>query len=161
LRYEISLAPSAALWLRWRRGALRGIRRRALVLADPALLPTMSLAVSEREWKWTPPPAGLPAARSEARFVISALGGGRRVVLGEEASKSFLKTADLTGYGILHLAAHAVVDEKRPERSALLLAGAGEEDGLLQMRDIVGLNLESRAVVLSACRSAGGAEVAG
>jgi CHAT domain-containing protein len=63
---------------------------------------------------------------------------------------------------MLHLAAHAVVDDRHPERSALVLApGADEEDGLLQIREIVNLDLRGRLVLLSSCRSASGATMEG
>ena len=65
-------------------------------------------------------------------------------------------------FGLLHFAAHAVADEERPERSAVLLApGGAAEDGLLQSREIVDLPLDGRVVVLSACRSAGGSVLRG
>jgi CHAT domain-containing protein len=50
-----------------------------------------------------------------------------------------------------------VVDDAAPERSAILLApGSPEEDGLLQIREIVELPLDGKIVVLSACGSAAG-----
>jgi CHAT domain-containing protein len=63
---------------------------------------------------------------------------------------------------MLHIAAHAVVDEAHPERSAVLLApGADDEDGLLQIREIVGLDLKGRLIFLSSCDSASGTVVEG
>jgi CHAT domain-containing protein len=68
-----------------------------------------------------------------------------------------LKERNLRDYDILHFAAHAIADEGRPERSAVLLApGADNEDGLLQTREIEGLDLDGRVVVLSACETASG-----
>lgn len=61
------------------------------------------------------------------------------------------------GWGLMHFATHAVVDETEPERSALVLAaGHPEEDGLLQPREIAGLDLGGKVVLLSACRTASG-----
>ena len=49
-----------------------------------------------------------------------------------------------------------------PERSAVLLSpGAASEDGLLQSREIEGLDLDGRIVVLSACQTASGAILSG
>jgi CHAT domain-containing protein len=63
---------------------------------------------------------------------------------------------------MLHLAAHAVVDEQHPERSAVLFApGSDDEDGLLQVREIVNLDLKGRMVILSACSSASGTVLEG
>ena len=63
---------------------------------------------------------------------------------------------------MIHFAAHAVVDEERPGRSAILLAPGGPgEDGLLQMREVAALALEGRAVVLAACSSSRGTVLPG
>jgi hypothetical protein len=143
-RYVISHAPSATLWARWRSRA-PALRADVLVLADP------------------PQHLGpLPHARGEARAIIRHLGVHAIVRTGAAASEPFLKTEDLARFGVLHIAAHAVLDEDRPERSAVLLAPGGTvEDGLLQPREIVGLGLSDPVVFLSACRSAGGVVVDG
>jgi len=147
-RYEVSIAPSAALWLRWRRAGGRAAPVPALVLADPDV-------------------AGeglgpLPQARREARAIVRALGSGSAAVVGREASEAYLATAPLGRYGVLHFAAHAVIDDVYPERSALVLApGDGAQDGLLHVREIVGLDLDGAVVVLAACRSTAGALLRG
>lgn len=54
---------------------------------------------------------------------------------------------------IIHYAGHAVFDDMRPERSYLVLAGAGE-DGRLRAASVGALELSDvRMVVLSACRT--------
>jgi CHAT domain-containing protein len=103
----------------------------------------------------------LPRAREEAAGLAAALGGRSVVRVGRDASEAALKKADLERFGVLHLAAHAVVDDERPERSAILLAPGDGEDGLLQMKDVAGLRLRGRTVVLTACRSASGAWIDG
>jgi CHAT domain-containing protein len=63
---------------------------------------------------------------------------------------------------VLHFAAHALIDEESPGRSAILLAaGADGEDGLLQAREVLDLDLQGALITLSACQSAGGRIVAG
>jgi CHAT domain-containing protein len=51
---------------------------------------------------------------------------------------------------------HAIVDETRPERAALVLLTdpARDEDGFLQASEITGLPLRADLVVLSACDTA-------
>jgi len=99
----------------------------------------------------------LPHARSEARALVGQLGGQSRLLAGREASERFLKRADLRRFAVIHLATHAVVDDREPQRSAVLLTpGAAEEDGLLQMREVVALDLDGPLVILSACSSVSG-----
>jgi tetratricopeptide (TPR) repeat protein len=158
-RYELSVVPSATLWMRWREQAASFRPAEALVLADPVLSKSVAgSAAAERSWALSPDALGtLPYARQEGRAIERRLGPGTRLLVGEQASEAFLKGADLDPYHVLHFAAHAVIDEERPERSAVVLSpGAGDQDGLLQTREIIDLNLASKVVVLSACRSASG-----
>ncbi len=161
-RYEISIAPSATLWMRWRQADRVPTPRAVLALADPDL----STPGASAPEVWRAAGAGgmpgghgrLPRARREARSVTGIVGGASLMVTGGAASESFLKSADFSRFGMVHLAAHAVVDEQRPERSAVLLASDDpREDGLLQMRDVAGLQLGGRAIVLAACGSSSGA----
>ena len=106
--------------------------------------------------------APLPRARHEARAVVQALGGPSRLAQGGEATEHLLKSSEIDGHGVLHLAVHAVIDEAHPRRSSLVLApGDDHEDGLVQMREIVDLSLDGKIVILSACSSASGPMVAG
>lgn len=145
-RYRITMASSATLWERWRRETRRNVRA-ALVLADPFL-----------------PDAAdpLPGARDEGRSVARSCGKDSVVRFGAEAGEGFLKRQDLSRFGVLHLAAHAVADESSPETSAVLLAAdAPGEDGRLQVDEISRLHLNGSLVALSSCRSASGAVVGG
>jgi CHAT domain len=144
-RYQITMASSATLWERWRRQARRNARA-ALVLADPLL----------------PDGDPLPDARKEGRYVARSCGKGSMVRFGQEAGEGFLKRQDLSPFGVLHLAAHAVADEANPETSAVLLAAdTPGEDGRLQVDEISRLHLGGSLVALSSCRSASGAVVGG
>jgi CHAT domain-containing protein len=166
-RFETSIAPSATLLSRWRAGAPGPPRIPALSPADPVRPGEGSEAAAsaaERQWALAEGLrlGRLPHARDEARGLVAALGRGSLLRLGVDASESFLKAARLREYGVVHLAAHALVDDARPARSAVLLApGAPGEDGLLQAREIVGLDLSGRTVLLSACRSASGQVLSG
>ncbi len=163
-RFEISLAPSCSTWLRWSRAQRTEAPSPVLALADPTLsagpgAPAGYRAATLASGLSLGP---LPRARQEARSVVSRLGGGSRLVVGSDATERSIKTAELNQFRMLHLAVHAVVDEQHPERSALLLApGADDEDGLLQVREIVNLDLRGRLVILSSCSSASGTMVEG
>ncbi len=162
-RYEISYAPSATLWLRWRKTIGTLPAPGALALADPALQGTAETAAERAADPWLGGLHGgrLPFARREAQALVQGLGGGS-VRSGVEASESALKHTSLESFGSIVFAAHAVVDDDKPERSAVLLApGDAHEDGLLQFREIAELELKGHLVILSACRSAVGAELPG
>jgi hypothetical protein len=157
-RYEIAVAPSATLWLHWRETAAEPSARRALVLADPELDHSLSSDASARQAMLQQGlrVGRLPYARQESRAIERHL-GDVDVMIGPSASEAVLKARDPQQYALLHFAAHAVSDEARPERSAVLLsAGSDAEDGLLQAREIQQLDLRGRIVVLSACETAAG-----
>lgn len=163
-RFQISLAPSATLWLHWRSARTHAPDVPALALADPSFTEAAGGAGVARQWSLVTGGrfGRLPYARKEADFLVQRLGGGSTLLVGEQATEQFLKHADLKQFAILHLAAHAAIDDEHPDRSAVLLApGSDKEDGLLQVREIVGLDLKSRLVVLSACSTASGALLAG
>jgi CHAT domain-containing protein/tetratricopeptide (TPR) repeat protein len=165
-RFELTAVPSATLWLSWQAHKPPAAPIPALVLADPPLpgqgprpaAATERGAVFASGVRLGP----LPYAHLESRAVVRYLAGGSVQRAGADASEAFLKTAPLRQFGILHFATHAVTDEAHPDRSGVLLApGAGNQDGLLQIREIVDLGLDGRVVVLSACNSNTGALLRG
>lgn len=167
LRYGITLAPSAAAWLLWRRAGTDPAEQPALALIDPELPMVPGARTGEGGTRSSGLPGvgslgPLPHARREGLAVAHHLGSGSRVLAGAAATESYVKSAPLDRFAVLHFAAHALVDEKHPERSGVLLApGSDEQDGLLQVREAVSLSLPKRVVVLSGCRSASGAVFAG
>ena len=130
-RYEITQAPSATLWLHWRRHRPAPAPALALVLANP---------VTDLK--------NLPYALDEGESVKRHLGNADLRVR-EEASEAMLRGRE--PFGLLHFAAHARMDDMNPERSAIHLS-----DGVLQVGEIVELKLGGDVVVLSTCESASG-----
>jgi CHAT domain-containing protein/tetratricopeptide (TPR) repeat protein len=158
-RYEISMAPSATLWLRWRSDRPAPAAEPLLALADPQTPGGQDGSAAERAAIFADGVrlGALPFARTEGRSAVRHMDGGSLLRLGKEASEGFIKSADLRHFGILHFATHAVMDDQHPERSGVLLTpDPATEDGLLQIREIVPLHLDGRIVVLSSCRSASG-----
>jgi len=148
-RFALTTAPSISLWLRVKTPR-RDASDAALVLADPPPLPAGALSMDE-------PLGPLPMARDEARIFVERLAPDAESRLGSDASEAFVKQGGLRARGVIHLAAHALLDEEHPERAAVVLAGgADEEDGLLQMREITRLDVPGALVVLASCRSASG-----
>lgn len=161
-RFEIETTPSATLWLSTRRASV--VPARALVLADPALPGAMATAASPTRQAWLDRGVvlgPLPHTRRERQAAERTV-DGVDALEGSTATERALKTRDLAGYSVIHVAAHAIADEAAPERSAVVLAaGDDAEDGLLQPREIADLRLDGKVVILSACQTAGGMVLGG
>jgi len=86
---------------------------------------------------------------------ISRLFPNSTVLERDRASEDLVKSARLTDYRVIHLAAHGLIDDQKPARSAIVLALDNDptEDGFLQMREILNLKLNADLVVLSACQT--------
>jgi CHAT domain-containing protein len=103
--------------------------------------------------------APLPEAELEAR-IVSRLHGMHlsQVLIGREATEGAVKRL-APGRHILHFATHGVLDDRNPLRSYLLLADSESEpaeDGLLEAREIMELDLQAELAILSACETARG-----
>jgi CHAT domain-containing protein len=100
----------------------------------------------------------LPLAAEEAEAVRTAFGTRTsHVLVKDEATEAALKKQPLADYRVVHLAAHGIMSTKFPARSALVLRPSGDEDGLLQAREILNLRLNAALVTLSACDTSTGA----
>ena len=160
--YQISRVPSSTVWWICQNRKPSSSANGGLVFADP-LLPetaeTRQVPIATRSWT-TVGSAGLeplPLSRQEGQRVVDRLGGQSRLFLGKTASESELKQMDLSPFQLLHFAAHAIVDETSPQRSAVVLTpGDLQQDGLLQPGEIESLALNGQIVVLSTCSSASG-----
>ena len=159
-KYEISIQPSASLWLRWKKSERAWAGPDALVLADPAFEvdATLPAGVGEGRHRLRGEVfERLRHARSEGRKVARHLGGASQLKLGLAASESFLKRVNLEPFALLHFATHAVAGFEETWRSGVLLASGGDvEDGWLQPSEIADLELRGKTVILSTCNSATG-----
>jgi CHAT domain-containing protein len=106
----------------------------------------------------------LPETEDQVRAIARLYDPRTAVVrVGKEAREPWLK-AEASHYRILHLASHGVLDDSSPLYSALVLAVpvAGEhDDGLLEAREILDLDLDADLAVLSACETGRGRVGAG
>jgi CHAT domain-containing protein len=93
----------------------------------------------------------LPESKREVETIAGELPRPSTVLLGKDATETRFKSLPLSQVDVLHLALHGYVDTEYPERSALVFAPGGMDDGLLQVREIRRLHLNASLVTLSAC----------
>ena len=124
----------------------------------------------------------LPNTRLEALAALGAFGHGQALVcktpetmswaqnvgvFSLAATKQRLQARDLSQYGYLLLATHALVRPDLPAYSYIALTNplalgesgttrAAVDDGCLMLPEVLGLHLNARLVTLSACRTAEG-----
>jgi CHAT domain-containing protein len=132
--FALSTLPSASV-LRYLVDKGAQAPDRALVVGNPDLGAALALPWAERE----------------ARL------GGRReheatVLIGDEATEARVKRA-VEKVGLVHFATHGELNEDDPLSSAVLLVPGGGQDGRLEVREVFGLDLHARLVVLSACET--------
>ena len=130
----VSTLPSASV-LRYLADKGMGVSARALVVGNPALGAELALPWSERE-------ARMIGQREKDATVLV------RADATESQVKKLLPTA-----GMVHLATHGELSEDDPLSSAMLLVPGGGEDGRLEVREVFGLDMQARLVVLSACET--------
>ena len=75
------------------------------------------------------------------------------VLTGKSATKEAFKRS-AGAYQFLHLATHGYLNKYAPLLSGLELEPGGEDDGLLEVHEILGLKLHANLVTLSACETA-------
>jgi CHAT domain-containing protein len=106
----------------------------------------------------------LPGAAQEAKNVASVFPRSLMLV-GRGAGEGALKASRIDDTGILHIGAHAYIDNDDLRRSFIVLnpeRGFGDtlasvsENGILLWHEIAALKLNAALVTLSACRSRGG-----
>ena len=91
--------------------------------------------------------------------------GPRDLLIGFEATESYVKTKDLLRYQYLHFAVHGILAYDVPylKEPTLVLAidPESKEDGFLTFSEIYGLKMNADLVTLSACNTGLGPRVAG
>ena len=171
-RAQVSIALSAR--------AFRDVRRSAPSAAAGAYLGLGQNAPVSQFVKLTAfvPPAGPidcswpieawsnPISSAELVAARAAAGASRSALLiGDRFTDTdIVSRTDLAGYRVLHFATHGLVVAPRPECPAVpaLMTSWGTRgsDGLLSFGEVYGLRLDADLVILSACDTAGTADVA-
>ncbi|HBB94025.1 MAG TPA: hypothetical protein DC054_01425 [Blastocatellia bacterium] len=155
-RFAISYAPSAT--------ALRLIQdpkesttgARGLVAYGDPIYTAVKFDSSSAQTGRGAELTSLPYTRDEVSAIASLFAlADRHAYTGAEATEASVKSADLSHIRYLHFAAHGVIDEDNPMRSGIVLSRVAQsnEDGTLQMNEVVRLKLGAEVVTLSACRT--------
>jgi CHAT domain-containing protein len=182
---EIVQAPSLAAMVALDREAVPtdGAGMRIAVLADPVLASSDPRVVSRG--RITPSHAAstpdlirsanavgwssfarLPYTRDEASSIGKLATHGRAsLALDFEASRRTALDRKLNEFDVVHFATHGIINSSRPELSGIVLSLVNPqgqaEDGFLRLHDIYNMKLNAGLVVLSACRTALGADIRG
>jgi CHAT domain-containing protein len=93
----------------------------------------------------------LPLAELEARSIRWDF-PDLDVLTGAKATKEWI-VANISRYGIIHLATHGEFDDLNPLLSSLWLASPNPGNRRLTVREVFGLNIRADLVTLSACQT--------
>jgi CHAT domain-containing protein/Tfp pilus assembly protein PilF len=186
--HEIVTLPSASTlaFLRQERSRRSMASRGIAVFADPVFTPddprvgrarrgrAMTTGADRAKATIAPAPlpdpvrgslARLPFTRAEAQAVATQAPRGLLQATDFDATLTLAISGRLQDYRIVHFATHGLIDTRRPELSGLALslvdARGRSRDGFLRLNTIYSLRLSADLVVLSACQTALGREVAG
>src|SRR5438876_631415 len=132
--FAVSTLPSASV-LRYLTDKGVGASGRALVVGNPDLGADLALPWAEREAR-----------------MVGQREPGATVLVRADATEVEVKKV-LESVGLVHFATHGELNENDPLSSAVLLVPGGGEDGRLEVREVFGLDLHARLVVLSACET--------
>jgi CHAT domain-containing protein/tetratricopeptide (TPR) repeat protein len=106
----------------------------------------------------------LPEAEKEIKALRQLYGTNQsQIYLGEMAREDRFKT-EASRYRILHIATHGILDNFNPLYSHVMLAQEPDnslEDGLLEARELMNLDLNAELMILSACQTGRGQVRAG
>lgn len=93
----------------------------------------------------------LPLAELEARSIRWDF-PNLDILTGAKATKEWV-LANISRYGIIHMATHGEFDDLNPLLSSLWLASPNPDNRRLTVREVFGLNLKADLVTLSACQT--------
>src|SRR5881394_1859064 len=131
-RYELTMTPSASVWI---------------ALGDRAAgMPGVGLLA------FAPQPATLPGSGQEVAAIRRLAGPNAQVLTGSSATESAFRRLAPT-QRVLHLATYGVLNKQNPLFSFVQLAPDGADDGRLEVHEVFGLHLAADLVVLSACQT--------
>jgi CHAT domain-containing protein len=153
--YSISYIPSLTVLHEMRK--LRKVEPSAaptiLAFGNPALgkETVRDIKLSFRSANLTP----LPEAEAEVKTLGRIYGATQsKIFVGADASEDRFKN-EAASFEILHLATHGILDDASPMYSYLALTkgDSKSEDGFLEARELMNMDLKADLVTLSACET--------
>ncbi len=160
--FSIFFTPSLSVLRELGKRSSAGSRPSSLLAFANPLVGAKSLA-EPQETRNGERLGSLPDAETEVRSLTQFFEANRsNIFIGATADEKAFKS-QAPAHSIIHCATHGVLDNHHPLYSYLLFSkGDGnEDDGLLEAREIMNLNLNADLVVLSACETARGKVGAG
>src|SRR5579859_1059619 len=119
----------------------------ALALSSPPLPPGEGLVAL------APSVSKLQFTSHEVRAVAAAFGRHAIAIVGPKATETWFK--HMAGdYDVIHFATHGFFNKTNPLFSGVQLEPDAQNDGRLEVYEILGLHLRARLVTLSACETA-------
>lgn len=160
--YTIQYLPSLTLWQRAQQISTNNASNGRLLAYAPtyekgAANPNRTGKIGAMRKSLAP----LHGAEEEVRFLQNAYYGDYR--FGPDANEKQFKTQLQSGYTVIHLAMHGLLNQDLPEHSALAFSETNDttEDNFLEAWEIAQLSANAQLVVLSACETGIGQNKAG
>src|SRR4030095_7950615 len=162
-RFIVQYAPSLAIWsARRAQRSSTSFRRDLVAIGAPdysAMTPSAIGPLPARAW------GALPGAAAELDAIAALFPRDRvEVATGVEASKTLAlalaRDGTLASARYVHIAAHGLLAIDAPQSSSIVLDGGGVP-AYLTSAEIATLDIRADLVVLSACETALGKDVAG
>lgn len=102
----------------------------------------------------------IPYAAKEIKAIVSLFKPDQYdAFINSRATETAIKRLNMSDFRIIHIASHAFSDEDSPLQSAFMLRPDNEEDGFLQVLELLKMRLSADLVVLSACETGRGKNV--
>ncbi len=134
--FNISYSPSASVWMVCiQRESGAGDKFMGLALSD--------ISVENKP--------GLPGTEDEVRKILP-LFRDNISAFGKQATETFVKK-NISDCNFIHFATHGSYNYRQPLYSCLLFPPGDEDDGRLNVYEVLEMNLNSRLVTLSACET--------
>ncbi len=119
----------------------------ALAMSSPPQPP------GERLVALAPSVSKLQFTSGEVRAVAAAFGRQATAIVGPKATETWFKHA-AGDYDVIHFATHGFFNKANPLFSGVQLEPDAQNDGRLEVYEILGLHLRAQLVTLSACETA-------